>query len=137
MPVNILGKVTYRVHIWEQNSCVVSRTVGKSFPRKNTDDAHEKSHNRTLDTNLRYLCDYCDSVFDQMERLQQHKLMHSSTKKYICKYCKVHGYTRSSDCKGHEDDCDMNPAKKENPETKNSDSSQEKSYQKKKVHVRN
>ena len=36
MPVNILGKVTYRVHIWEQNSCVVSRTVGKSFPRKNT-----------------------------------------------------------------------------------------------------
>ena len=58
--------------------------------------------------------------------------MHSSTKKYICKYCKVHGYTRSGDCKGHEDDCNMNPANKENPEAKHSASSRKKVTKKKK-----
>ena len=60
--------------------------------------------------------------------------MHSSTKKYICKYCKVHGYTRSSDCKGQEDNCDMNPANKESPETKHSASSQKKVTKKKGPH---
>ena len=117
-------------HLGAKFVCSI-QNCGKKFSQKKYRDVHERSHNRTLDTNLHYVCDYCNSVFDQMERLQQHKLMHSSTKKYICKYCKVHGYTRSGDCKGHEDNCDMNPANKENPEAKHSASSRKKVTKKK------
>ena len=118
-------------HLGAKFLCSI-QNCGKKFTQKKYRDAHEKGHKRTFETNLRYLCDYCDSVFDQMEKLQQHKLVHSSTKKFICKFCKVHGYTRSSDCKGHEDDCDMNPANKENPETQISHTSRKKFTKKKK-----
>ena len=107
-------------HLGANFLCSV-QNCGKKFSQKKYCDAHKKGHTKIVDMNLRYICDYCNSVFEQMEKLQQHKLMHSSTKRFICRFCKVHGYTRSSDRKNHEDECDMNPDKKDKSENKTSD----------------
>ena len=118
-------------HLGAKFVCSV-QNCGKKFSQKKYRDAQEKGHTKIVDTSLRYICDYCNSVFDQMEKLQQHKLMHSSTKRFICKFCKVHGYTRASDCRLHEDECDMNPDKKVNEDNKTSDHSVKKLTKKKK-----
>ena len=47
---------------------------------------------------------FVNTMSDSLEKLKQHKLNQSSVKKYKCCICKIHGYTRSNDRKGHEEE---------------------------------
>ena len=67
-------------------------------------------HKVPASENLCYVCDICNSLFDNVDYLKQHKLQHSSSKKFICRYCKVHGYTRSNDRDNHEKECNLKPS---------------------------
>ena len=77
---------------------------GKSYPLKRYRDEHERNFHKPT-SNIRYVCDICSEIFESMELLQQHKIKHSSTKKHVCRYCKVCGYTRTNDRDRHEAEC--------------------------------
>ena len=92
-------------HLGEKFTCGV-QNCGKTFPLKRYRDAHERSYrHQGTNSSLLYACDVCNEVFNELEELKQHKLKHSSTKKFHCEYCKVKGYTRLSDLKRHEAEC--------------------------------
>ena len=51
------------------------------------------------------MCDKCELIVQSLEELQQHRLSHSTTKKFPCRVCKKKGYTHESDRKQHEGKC--------------------------------
>ena len=44
-------------------------------------------------------------IVNSLEQLQQHRLMHSITKKFPCRVCKKKGFSREHDRKRHEVKC--------------------------------
>ena len=103
---------------------------GKSYPLKRYRDEHEHNFHKPT-SNIRYVCDICSEIFESMELLQQHKIKHSSTKKYVCRYCKVRGYTRTNDRDGHEAECPQRFTSVRPKEAKSSSSSKKKGPKKK------
>ena len=97
-------------HLGEKFVCGV-QNCGRTFPLKRYRDAHERSfkHQEPVSSTINYACDICSELFQKLEELKQHKLKHSSSKKFHCSYCKVHGYTRLSDLKRHLDVCPAKP----------------------------
>ena len=95
-----------QVHLGLKHKCGFSG-CGKWFKIKRTRDTHEASHQMSGKTssNLKFVCERCQEIFDSLDQLQIHKLTHSRTKKYVCRVCKKHGYTRASDRSGHEVKC--------------------------------
>ena len=92
-------------HLGEKYECSV-QNCGKKFPQKHYRDEHEHTHTaQSNPTGLCYVCDICEHMSDSLEKLKQHKLNHSSVKKYKCRICKIRGYSRSNDRKDHEETC--------------------------------
>ena len=59
----------------------------------------------STDSKVNFVCEHCNQMFDALDKLKIHKLTHSKTKKYVCRVCKQHGYTRASDRSNHEVKC--------------------------------
>ena len=81
---------------------------GKIFLQKRYRDSHESRHN--IDTGettqeVKFCCERCDEIFTSLALLKMHKLTHSKTKKFPCRVCKQHGYTRAHDRNNHEVKC--------------------------------
>ena len=93
------------IHMKERYACCVEN-CGKVYRQKRYKDNHERSHYpANNDANLRYVCDKCDLIVDSLDKLQQHRLTHSVTKKFPCRVCKKKGYGRLNDCTRHEIKC--------------------------------
>ena len=108
-------------HLGETYSCSILN-CGRKFSQKKYRDQHERTHKVPASENVRYVCDICNSLFDNVDSLKQHKLQHSSSKKFICRYCKVHGYTRSNDRDNHEKECNLKPSVETKKSTSHSSS---------------
>ena len=93
------------IHLKERFLCGVEN-CNKVYLQKRYKDAHEKTHfSQKKEPNLRFVCDKCELIVESLEELQQHRLSHSTTKKFPCRVCKKKGYTRESDRKLHETKC--------------------------------
>ena len=95
-----------QVHLGLKYKCGFAG-CGKWFKIKRTRDAHETSHQMSEKnvSKVNFVCERCNQMFDALEKLKMHKLTHSKTKKFVCRVCKQHGYTRASDRSGHEVKC--------------------------------
>ena len=95
-----------QVHIGLKYKCGFAG-CGKWFKIKRTRDTHESSHQMSVstDSKVNFVCERCNQMFDALDKLKIHKLTHSKTKKYVCRVCKQHGYTRASDRSNHEVKC--------------------------------
>ena len=89
--------------------CLWSRKLWKSVW---TEEIQRQSQKESFPSNnysnLRYVCDKCDLIVDSLDKLQQHRLTHSMTKKFPCCVCKKKGYSRLNDCTRHELKCCQN-----------------------------
>ena len=77
-------------HLGETYSCSILN-CGRKFSWKKYRNQHERMHKVPASENVHYVCDICNSLFDNVDSLKQHKLQHSSSKKFICRYCKFMG----------------------------------------------
>ena len=95
-----------QVHLGLKYKCGFAG-CGKWFKIKRTRDTHESSHQMCVstDSKVNFVCERCNQMFDALDKLKIHKLTHSKTKKYVCRVCKQHGYTRASDRSNHEVKC--------------------------------
>ena len=50
-------------------------------------------------------CGYSNTVVNSLVKLKEHRLQHSSTKKYLCRVCKIKGYTHADDRYQHKHQC--------------------------------
>ena len=92
-------------HLKERFVCGVEN-CSKIYLQKCHKDAHERTHVPVDSSeNLCYVCEKCNTVVDSLSKLKQHRLQHSSTKKYPCRVCKVKGYTHADDRFKHECQC--------------------------------
>ena len=92
-----------QVHLGLKYKCRFAG-CGKWFKIKRTHDTHESSHQMSVstDSKVNIFCEHCNQMFDALDKLKIHKLTHSKTKKFVCRVCKQHGYTRASDRNCHE-----------------------------------
>ena len=95
-----------QVHLGLKYKCGFAG-CGKWFKIKRTRDTHESGHQLSVSTasKVNFVCERCDQMFDALDKLKIHKLTHSKTKKFVCRVCKQHGYTRASDRNNHEVRC--------------------------------
>ena len=127
---SICGVIIFKVITWVRKYVCGIENCGKSYPLKRYRDEHECNFHKPT-SNIRYVCDICSEIFESMELLQQHKIKDSSTKKHVCRYCKVRGYTRSNDRDGHEAECPQRFTSVRPKEAKSSSSSKKKGPKKK------
>ena len=97
IPINTLEGVMLQVTIWEKHTHAALLIVEENFHRKSI-AINMNECTKFQQVKICVMCvTFVTVFFDNVDSLKQHKLQHSSSKKFICRYCKVHGYTRSND----------------------------------------